>query len=606
MDRYKETNNGRDSAVFLCALLCGVTFVLTLTHWFTGSGEFHLSLIPFYAWEITLFSIIILTTAVFVFYKENDISISSIEEPITAANKDHVFVSISVNIRKIQGGRLPCCSRFPLRSVILTVCGAGNVVFPFFETYRTIDNLVCLKNESGNLLALLVLKIISNILCVFFCVFQLLFVFRFQYRMSMEKLIRTIVAMTVAGNFSLCVTGILNTIWTSNTIEFYHQMQKNKNGSVSPYENISWYKQTQGDMFLKCTKQHVVVDKLALSFQKYLYQYPVEFALFSLPFLYTIWNMTTVSKAESLKPSQTELSRTISEGHIETSLTSASSSTSHIDDDSERRPLVARIVSIKPQRRICLYIKSIIMCVSRYAIIPTIVLLVGIFSLHLYTETQAGLNRENDVILGYYKTSITHSKVEKAFSLVHTIFTYAICIVCFIGFLLSRKEKQAVESYSAGDSLLLVGVTGYLLLILFETVACIKQFTLGTSAISSETISFFAKTIFHYLGIYSQIMLILKASKMKVRPSSMKNGKQLLIKGITVFVGFCNLGKWAADSFLSPTVLGYFYNLPNYGERDQKIWWALSQFLYPFAALYRIVSAVICFEACMRLRQSTS
>ena len=49
-------------------------------------------------------------------------------------------------------------------------------------------------------------------------------------------------------------------------------------------------------------------------------------------------------------------------------------------------------------------------------------------------------------------------------------------------------------------------------------------------------------------------------SKRKVCPASMKIGKQLLIKGIIIFLGVYNMELWIADSFLEPTVLQYNEN----------------------------------------------
>ena len=92
-------------------------------------------------------------------------------------------------------------------------------------------------------------------------------------------------------------------------------------------------------------------------------------------------------------------------------------------------------------------------------------------------------------------------------------------------------------------------------------------------------------------------------SKRKVCPASMKIGKQLLIKGIIIFLGVYNMELWIADSFLEPTVLQYNENT-KYGQAyGRKNWFFMTQLLYLVLTFYRLLTAIMCFEACVRFKR---
>ena len=81
-------------------------------------------------------------------------------------------------------------------------------------------------------------------------------------------------------------------------------------------------------------------------------------------------------------------------------------------------------------------------------------------------------------------------------------------------------------------------------------------------------------------------------------PASMKIGKQLLIKGIIIFLGVCNMEIWIADSFLEPTVLQYNENT-KYGQAyGRKNCFFMTQLLYPFLTFCRLL-----IEAYVRLKR---
>ena len=121
----------------------------------------------------------------------------------------------------------------------------------------------------------------------------------------------------------------------------------------------------------------------------------------------------------------------------------------------------------------------------------------------------------------------------------------------------------------------------------------------------AEKVLFLIKIILHYLGLYSQTVLVLKSRKIALEKASMTSGKQLFNKGIIVFIGLCNAERWAADSFMSPTVLIHIDEIHDEDPNDWKVWWLLTQFLYPLVIVYRLLSAVLCFEACVRYNHET-
>lgn len=100
--------------------------------------------------------------------------------------------------------------------------------------------------------------------------------------------------------------------------------------------------------------------------------------------------------------------------------------------------------------------------------------------------------------------------------MLQTIYTYVLCIVAFAGFMLALNETTTQTLNDPRSVLLVLGATGHLILILFETIDSIEQFFANSSKMA-EKVLFLIKIILHYLGLYSQTVLVLKSRKMNLK-----------------------------------------------------------------------------------------
>ena len=57
------------------------------------------------------------------------------------------------------------------------------------------------------------------------------------------------------------------------------------------------------------------------------------------------------------------------------------------------------------------------------------------------------------------------------------------------------------------------------------------------------------------------------------------------------------------DNFLTPVALNYAEVIDFQQVCGHVLWWYIIEMLYPFVAVYRLVFAVMCFEACVRFKQ---
>ena len=130
--------------------------------------------------------------------------------------------------------------------------------------------------------------------------------------------------------------------------------------------------------------------------------------------------------------------------------------------------------------------------VANHAFILSVIIVCGGFSAHLYTDIYNNFLEPDAGVIMYFSDNDTMTTEWN--STIQTVYTYTICIVAFIGWIL-------------------------VLLILFATIDSMEFFIEGKQEKDTRTKAFFfVKTILHHVGLYSQVILILKATKLKLQP----------------------------------------------------------------------------------------
>ena len=601
----EDWKKGRAFSLFLCAILSGITLVFAFSYWFSRGGKIHISMDPLYTWEILVFLAALLTMALIVVIRNNR---SYVENAELQTNAGHVDPELSRTIDSIanaQHNNFPCWNRFPLRSAMYIVCCIGSIVFPIFEVYRTADNLSGLEHISSDFKTSSVLKCLRDVLCIFFCLCQLAFLLLYKNIVCKSLIIKYLVSTLVAANFTVCVNIVFSIILTARTMDIYNEAHNPNGNSSEQHTNISCGEVEAEESYLVCKTNGVEVDHVALIFHKYTYQFPIEFALLSMCFLFSLWNIFFPSRPTFVKEY-----RNTSWGErslTDSGMTDGSTfGTENIESDSdmEQTPLMKQAFAGR-QKRLRKSIMSTLVFMSRYAFILTFVYVVFAFSLQLYMDIRNTEAQKTDDVFIYYSANITQSEVEQWYSILQTVYTYVFCIVSFIGFMLIRKEQTVRTSFNPDYVMLLVGASGHFLLTLFETVDSVEQFMDKPDKKMVLKILFLIKSLFYYVGLYSQTMLIIKSTNLKIRRSSIENGKQLFIKGIIVFIGVCNAKSWITDSFLDPEVLTDVDGVHNQDVYGGKVWWYLAELLYPLAIVYRLFSMIICFQTCVRFKEES-
>ena len=601
MDEEEDYPKGRASSLFMFVVLSGITLVLSLAHWLS---DLHISLAPLYAWEILLFVFTLASIVCFVVLQNNNDHVVVGNDVRDVDQSTEIELTNSVIAERLYGGKTcePLWMRIPIRFFALTACCIGSLSMPVYETYRTIDNLSCFNIESIGLLAVMKLKCISTVLYILTCVSMSGFLLRFRNKSSKSSEMKVLMSSLAATNMALTINVIMNIIWTSNTMEVNSEKPLHNITKINTQVNMTEAELVKEMIYLKCKDNVGYVDTIATYFYKYSYQFPVEFALLSFCFLGGIWNILPQRKRarERVQPEERN-SSTDSENHDRNTDTVGHA----VQRDPEREPLIERRPSQRLParlRKLRLGGKSTFLFICNHITISTALVVVGIFAFHLYTEIKDDTFDDENVILHCDEKNKTC--VDSQNSIIQTVYIYVISIVAFIGFMVARKESKSYDIFHAIDILLLICTGGRLILILFETIDNVEIIVENTTDNTvAEKVLFSFKTFCRFIGLYSQTILVLKISKIKISQKSMKTGKQLFIKAIVAFLGVCNMEIWLADSFLEPTVLQYNDNT-NYGQSyGHKNWFFLTQLLYPFLTLYRLLTAVMCYEACVRFKR---
>lgn len=585
---------GRASALCSFAVLSGLSLVLSLAHWLS---DLHISLAPLYAWEIILFLLTLLSMLWFVIFR-NDANnvIDSLAETIEVSSTGTELTNMDSSSCRTKICK-PLWARLPLHFTAVAVCCLGSVSMPVFEFFRTIDNMSCFDIKSAELRVILVLKCVRNIMYVLTCICMLVFLLRFKNKSSKSPTMKVLMSTIAATNLTLIVNVIINIIWTSDTMELTTKLPPGNNTGKHLQINMTEEEMKKEMIYLKCINHSVYVDTVATYYYKFSYQFPIEFALLSFCFLGQIWNILPQERRTSGFAQENEMPRnTLDDNENSERRSDVFSAQSELDQES----LIGHRVPTKLRWIKSAALSTFVFSCS-HVFIPTAILVVAIFILHLYTEIKDETFDDENVILECHGNS---SCVDSPNSIVQTIYTYVFSIVSFIGFMVARKEKKSYDMFNGNDILFLIGAGGHLLLILFETIDNIWIITGNDSSnTGAEKVLFSFKTFCRIIGIYSQTIFVIKSTKIKIRRKSMKTGKQLFIKAVVVFLGVCNLEIWLADSFLEPTVLQFNDNT-NYGQAyGRKNWFFMTQLLYPLVTLYRLLTTVMCFEACLRFRR---
>lgn len=620
---------GRPPALFSLVLYFGITVVLVLVHCLTPNGEFYVSMIPLYAWEIILIVVAIFGMLVFVLLRNNDryVEYSTSLIDCMKANEDkrseilnrvdndedecesrnsenNVEDKSSEDMRRQMRlqNKLPQWTRFPARHFLLTGCMLGSIVIPIYSIYRAIEIFNCALKKSSKSKALLILGIVRDGLIGVYCIIQTIFVVWFQKKRCKTCLMKCYISASFAVNLTLMINAITNIIKTSNTIDLYHQTHTNtKNHAPVPVNETGIQ-----EYFLKCESDTLEVDELAIIIHKYTYHFTVEYASFALCFLVGIWNCS-VSSAQSADVGQKNTSTSITSNTLDQPSyygNDSFSTASHKDKD-ERTPLLRPVPrKCKPLRQ---GLKSTIIFVSRHALILALILIGLVLTVDLYTDIQTGGFNNTVIVISYYRENVTYPNYLETYSILQTVYTYVLCILAFIGFLLVSKQPKSLSLHGQDRILLLAAAAGHLLLVLLETVDSVEQFLgIENPKEIAEKILFLVKILLHYVGIYSQTMLVINANRLEARQYSLEMGSQLYITGILTFIGICNIERWAADSFMTPTVLKHVHEIHNANVYDQKVWWYITELLYPLVTLWRLISALMCFEARVRFKKTTN
>ena len=438
-----DGQKGRAPALFLFAILSGITVILTSAHYISHGGKSHIYFIPLYAWETVLFSLAVFAMAVFTYSRDKNASVGDFSLVLPTLDEDLDQDSPDRSNKLDTKMKLPCWTHIRLNSLVFVLCCFGSISLPLFQTYRTIFNITCFENMSNRLTAMLILKCTSNLTCMLFCVCQLAFVLTLERKFSRSRMMKSCLSVVMACNITLCVNVILNIIWTSNTIETLY----NNNSSNLTFKPLEEWE------YLKCTNHTAAVDQTILFLYKYSYQFPIEYVCFAICFLCRIWNVMPLSTT-TLQTS--ERTRAVSETSRKTPDGNSSI------EESERKPLLRKAISRK-----CKYLRSAIkptvVFVARHAFIPTTVLVLGVFTCQLFTEIKTAIVEDNVRSLIYYNQNVTYSTMHEFYSMLQTIYAYVLCIVAFAGFMLALNETTTQTLNDPRSVLLVLGATGHLI-----------------------------------------------------------------------------------------------------------------------------------------------
>ena len=571
---------GRPSALLTFILLCGLTIILVISVWITRGNTNYVSLAPLFLWGSCLLSFSMIAITIFCAFKNNHAHVVDefrVRLDEVASDQEDLMGDYE-NERQIG---LPKWAKIPFRSIAILICCIGSLLIPSYDTYRNIVNIVCLNGESETL-RLSIFKCLCNIVFVLFCIYQLVFIMLFYNKAAKSSFLKCAMSFCVSANFFLCVHVIMNVIWMSDTLDL-------KGTLNSMPINIS-NRDIHGKhvyLYLKCSNNSLEIDKVALYLYKYSYQFALEFAVFSLCSIGVIWNVVSPIGGKDTQTCSDNVSVTHNESEAQLNQSAATISTTN-----------------QCWRWVKKSARATFVCGCNHAFLLAAIWVAGVFSFNLYTDIKHDSFGDSALILRDTTVNTTYTNIEKSNTVLQAVHTYMFSILAFVGFIVVKKMRMDEKPLRPIDISLLVGAAGHLLLILFETIDVISKLTESKSEIYTTTkVSFVMKTIFHYIGVFSQTVLVIHASKLNVTSIWKTKGKQLFAKAIIVFIGVYNMEKWFEDSFLPPSYLRYVDDIPEEDLYGFRVWWFIVEVLYPLATTYRLLTVVMSYEINVRIKR---
>ncbi|XP_045194412.2 uncharacterized protein LOC123550038 [Mercenaria mercenaria] len=537
---------GLTTALYLFAIMSMATVVVILAHFFSAKNEISFAVV--YIWK----------TTVLVFAL-----ISMIWLTILRKNTNH--------LKEVPDQSRRSASKIT-RDGILLLCGTGSGVLPLYEAWQ---DFPCTSSKIE--LTFYISKFISLVLSGIFFLLELVFLACFRkYRCNSGRA-RVLVSVIFSANVCMLTNFILNIIRASNT----NTKQLNLGNRAEDYTEVL--------VFSYCENKTEHLDNtttVAEQLYKYTNTFVLEFGLFALGILGPVWNVIAQTPDRNIN-------RAGSNDDV-----SSVGNPSYYDDDDDNALITHNGILVDNAQswrfRMVKALKKTLIFVSKHSFIFTLLLVLPVLGFHVYSDVHNLVNKNSDIVLEKF---IKNETFEQGNYYVQTGYNYIVSIIPFIGYLIARGSDISSWCLNSDNVLLVASGCGHLLLVLFETADSIAGFLSSTdqSEIATE-IMYFVKILFHYIGIYFQIMIITKARAIAKDQSKRQRNKRLFINGIIIFLGVCNMERWLADSFLPPINLSYVNDIQNEDTLGVKNWWFITEFLFPVVAFYRLLSALLCFE----------
>ena len=588
-DQDDQSFKGWATPLVLAAFFSGISAVLMLSNFMTRTNEYGISLGPLYIWEITLFLSAILTMVIFTLLRQISSFVVENDKPFSDAYMDFLFDSWrNSDLPEECKDKLPFWTYIPLRAIALCVCCIVAIVWPIYDIYRSLANMPCFENQQVSIRLLNMLNVGRQLCSVLFCLCQTVFLLRFKKKSANNRLLKLSMSNILAANFTLLVNVGLKIKFAEDTVN----LQTYAGSKI----NVSVLKEKP--MFVSCHNKTANIDYIAEWIYKFSNQFPIEFVVLSLCYLWVMYSPTIPGLSQSKQ--NTERSTSVgSLSTIDTDREPLDNSKNHLSDS---QLSLKETPKHKVYRYIILAVKGTITFTARWTFMLSLLLIGGIFTLIWYNEIEYMTTIKKSDILLYNRTSYS-TNMRKYYAMIQTSYLYSICIIApFAWFLGARKESITYKRFNSSDVLLMIVTAGHIFFVMFETV----DFT-GVVLDNSDAtaVLFFIKMLLKYQGLLGEMMLVLTASKMDIRRDSIKRGRQLVMRMALVFLGVFNMERWFTCNFLPPNVIRYVEEINFKQMYGENTWWFLIAYFYPFVILFRLAMVTMCFEIRVRFERET-
>ncbi|XP_060596246.1 uncharacterized protein LOC132750316 [Ruditapes philippinarum] len=542
--------SGRATSVYIFAITSMATVVIILVHLFLSVHKVSFDLL--YIWEaVILFSAILGLVYL-------------------TCTRGRLF-----HLDAVQQNERTVCDKVEIsRCIIIIVCAAGSGILPFYQVYRDVQCMVSTPTT------LYVSKFFSLVLLGVFFFLEFIFLIPLKNYRSKSCFARILVSIVMSANACMLVNFILNIIRTSNT---YVEPEDDTNMDLIR----NW-------VFSRCENKTELLDNVtsvAEHMFKYTNPFLLELSFLAFGILVPLWNI----------PDQVNVDRIINRTE---SNDFAPEGENTDDNDADVTEEDVNLIGQNEQCRLKIVrtLKKILMFVSRYALVFSLIIVLTVFGFHINSEVAKMKSEHSDVVIESHGSNQTLTSLEKVNYYLQTFYNYIVSIVPFIGYFTARDIHIPRVKQSPDTILLIVSGGGHLLLVLLETADSIAGFVSQTDQSHlTEEIFFFVKILFHYVGIYYQITLIIKARYLHTARAS---PRLQVIKGMMIFLCLCNTERWLVDSFLPPTNLRFINDIQKEDTFGVKNWWFITEILFPIVTFNRLISALLCFEVVENMRRN--